>query len=582
MTEESPQTLTEALARAAEFPQTGLRLLDRRERARWLPWFEVEQQAREVAGGLRALGVAAGDRVALVFPTGAEFFAAFFGVLRGGAVPVPLYPPVRLGRLQEYHQRTAAILNAVGARLVLTDKQVRRLLGPTMLRADTELGCATLAELPFDKSPAYESAPDDLALIQFSSGTTTEPKPVALTHRAVLAQTRLLNQFWPDSVEIQHSGVSWLPLYHDMGLIGCVFPALERPAILTLLPPEVFVARPALWLRAISRYRATVSPAPNFAYGLCVEKVRDADLNGVDLSCWRVALNGAESIAPRVLQDFQARFRRWGLRPEALTPVYGLSEAALAVTFSALDRPFRRVSFSRRELAAEGRAKESDEGTDLVSVGRPLPGFELQIRGPAGEVLAERSVGRLWVRGPSLMQGYFGRPDLTTRVLQQGWLDTGDLGFLLDGELFLTGRAKDLIIHRGRNYPPADLEQALVGVPGFRAGCCAAVAFLPEEGDRECLVLLVERHRQATAAALGELERRCRERVLARVGLELDEVVVLTPGTLPRTSSGKIRRSEALKRYREQTMTPPEPVNALRLAKAMVRSGTALRRSRRA
>ncbi len=298
-------TMNQLLERAAVSSGGGLRILDRKGRSHWLPWSEIHDRARSAAGRILASGIAPGQQVALVYPTCAGFFDAFFGALLAGAVPVPFYPPVRLGRLDQYHERTAAMLRAVDARLVLAENQVRRFLGPAIEGAQPEFGCRTLDELPQAQPSSKPVGADDLALVQFSSGTTVDPKPVALSHRAAVAQTMRLNGFWLDGNGVVHSGLSWLPLYHDMGLIGCVFPALERGATLTLIPPELFVARPAAWLRAISRYRATVSPAPNFAYGLCVDRVRDDELEDVDLSSWRVALNGAEPVAAEVLRRFQ-------------------------------------------------------------------------------------------------------------------------------------------------------------------------------------------------------------------------------------------------------------------------------------
>jgi acyl-CoA synthetase (AMP-forming)/AMP-acid ligase II len=607
-------TLNQALDRAAALAGGGLRLLDRDERERFLPWAELRRRALDVGGRLAALGVGRGERVALVFPTGEGFFDAFFGVLAAGAVPVPLYPPVRLGRLGEYHRRTAAQIAAAGARLVLADRRVRRLLGETAALARPALGCRTLDSLPPAEplaAPA-EVAAGELALVQFSSGTTVEPKPVALTHRAAMAQAAILNGFWPNRDGVRASGVSWLPLYHDMGLLGCVFPALELPTVLTLLPPEAFIARPALWLRAISRYRAVVSPAPNFAYALCTARVRDEELEGVDLSSWRVALNGAEAVAPRALRAFGDRFARWGLRAEALTPVYGLSEAALAVTFSDLDRPFSTGRFDRAALAAGRAAHPDPEGIELPSLGRPLPGFAVAVlpeedgeaageappaiastpprpadgiepepRGePPAPPLPEGRVGRVWVAGPSLMAGYLGLPDASAEVLRDGWLDTGDLGFLLGGELYLTGRAKDVIVLRGRNHAPEELEHAVAGIPGARPGCAVAASWLPEGEDAERLLLFVETARGAAEAERAALPAACREAALAATGLEPDGVIVLAPGTLPRTSSGKLRRRETLRRHLAGELNPPDPVNPVRLAGALARSQLAFARAR--
>ncbi|MFL6195715.1 MAG: fatty acyl-AMP ligase [Thermoanaerobaculia bacterium] len=569
------ETVLDWLAAAGRHPEGGLRFVDRAERAEWFGWAQVRERALGVCGGLRALGVERGDRVALIFPTGIEFFDAFFGVLLAGAVPVPLYPPVRLGRMDEYLHRTARMLERSGSRLVLVDSRVRRLLGEAIAEARPGLGCRTLADLPRGAGEPVPVAAGDLALIQFSSGTTVDPKPVALSQRAVVAQTEILSGFWEDTDELRHSCVSWLPLYHDMGLIGCVFPALQRDGTLTLLGPELFVARPGLWLRALSRYRGTISPAPNFAYSLCVTRVPDSELEGVDLSGWLTALNGAESVAPSVLRAFCDRFARWGFRPEALTPVYGLSEAALAVTFSELDQPFRTERFDREALARDGAARVDAEGREVVSVGRPVPRFRLRIVDEAGSDLPDGRVGRVWVEGPSLMDGYLGDPEATARALRDGWLDTGDLGFLHDGHLYLTGRAKDVVILRGRNYAPDEIERAVEGVPGVRAGCVVAASWLPEDAPGEVLALFVETSRSARPGELEALPEACREAVLGATGLAVDRVVTLAPGTLPRTSSGKLRRGETLRLHLADELTPPEPVTPLRIAGAMARSSLA-------
>ena len=579
MTESS--TLVGLLETAAESPECGLRFVDRHEEVRKFAWPEILLRARRVAGGLQEAGVVRGDRVALIYPTCPEFFDAFFGILLTGAAPVPLYPPVRLGRLDEYAGRTAAMLMAVNARMVLADARVRRLLGPALERARPELGCRTTATLPTAMPTPVRVEADDLALVQFSSGTIVDPKPVALSHRAVVAQTRCLNSFWPDGDGVVHSGASWLPLYHDMGLIGCVFPALERGAALTLIPPEVFVARPAVWLRTISRFGSTVSPAPNFAYGLCVDKIRDEEMEGVDLGSWRVALNGAEPVAPQVLRGFQKRFGRWGFRPEALTPVYGLSEATLAVTFSDINRLFTSRRFDRDALADSGRAVEDPSGIEIVSVGRPLPGFVLRIVDDEDHDLEQGRVGRVLVRGPSMMEGYLGRPLATAEALHDGWLNTGDLGFVAGGELYITSRCKDVLILRGRNHSPVEVEYAVNEVEGVRTGCAAAASYLPEGADGEVLIVFVEAAAETSEVRYPGIADVVARVVRAAAGLDPDYVEVLPPGTLPRTSSGKIRRLEALRQWLGGELAPPAPVTPLRLAGAVLRSSLAMARSRR-
>lgn len=527
-------TIQRAL-QAAAASGLGLQFVDVSGRERALPFSALRESAARTAGALRDLGVRPGHRVAIVLPTGEAFMDAFFGALFAGAIPVPLYPPVRLGRLEEFHHRTAAMLGACGASIVLSDARISRLLGVAVARARPALG---LHAVHPGKALEEPGAPEDVALIQFSSGTTVDPKPVALTHHNVLSNVAAIETVIPP--DAAQAGVSWLPLYHDMGLIGCLLLAVHRPGPLTLLAPETFLARPALWLRAISRQRATVSVAPNFAYGLCLRRIRDEEMEGVDLSSWRFALNGAEPVAPIVLRRFAERFSRYGFDPAAMMPVYGLSEAALAVTFT---RPGAGTRIERRG------------NRDLASVGAPLPGFDVEVRS-----------GRIFVRGPSVMKGYFGNAAASEEALRGGWLDTGDLGFEKDGELFVSGRAKDVIVLRGANYAPQEFEDALDGIAGVRPGCSVAVG-VPTEGGEE-LALLVE---QSGSIDPDDVIARVTE----RAGIRPHAVHLLAPGTLPRTSSGKLRRSEALRQLLAGELRPPRAVTLLHLAKEMARSALA-------
>lgn len=557
MTATPPTTLTAALDHAAAMA-VPLGFIDRRERRAETTWSDVRDRAHAVAGGLAELGVAPGDRVGIVYPTGADFFHALFGILVAGAVPVPLYPPVRLGRVDDYRRRTLSLLARVDATALLAGRRVARILGD----GDGDdagdgdafgppLGVHGVAELAgvgpsADRKIAHRTRPEDLALIQYTSGTTAEPKPVALSHRALVAQVAALDRLWPATDESEHRGLSWLPLYHDMGLVGCVFVAVARPGPLTLLPPELFIARPAAWLRAISATRATVSPAPGFAFGHCVEEVRDGELEGVDLSSWRFALCGAETLVPEVLERFARRFSPWGFRREALTPGYGLAEAALAVTVSRPGREPLGRRFSRAGLATEGRVVEDPAGVEIASVGKPLQGFAVEVRDKNRKPVGVGVVGRVWVRGPSLMDGYLGDPEATRKALADGWLDTGDRGFLLDGELYLTGRDRDVLILRGRNHSPEEVERVVGRLPGVTAGGAAAVSYLSSKDKSERLIVFIESEQKRDRRALGAA---CGREILAAIGLVADEVVVLAPGDLPRTSSGKIRRQAALERY---------------------------------
>ena len=547
--------------------EAGLVFVDRRERETPLPWTQLRNEAKKIAAGLRLKGVLPGERVALVYRTEPDFFRAFFGCLYAGAVPTPMYPPVRLGRLELYHSRSAKMLQGAEAVLVLASPSIRKLLGRCVKEANPRLGCLTLDDLDA-KAPLLSEIPfSKLGLVQFSSGTTNQPKPVALSHEALLIQGQVildeLQTNYPDQTKAL-CGVSWLPLYHDMGLIGCVIPALlHQQAKLVLIRPEDFIGRPALWLRALSRHRAIISPAPNFAYGLCAQRIQDKDLDGVDLSNWRVALNGAEAVHEHTVQAFTDRFSPFGFREDAMTPVYGLSEAALAVCFS--------------DFKARYTAHTDANGTEHISLGTPLPGFKVEIRDTAGSPVGEGESGAIWIQGPSLMEGYLNQPEATAAALVDGWLNTGDMGCLINGELSVIGRTKDILIFNGRNYAPAPIEGSLVDLPGLREGCVAAISVA--HGDSERLVVLVEHTAKATSDELEALPGLCVKRVLEEHSLQ-SECVLLQPGTLPRTSSGKIRRAAARKQLLEETLLAPENMGPLKILGALWESRRSMPRAK--
>ena len=570
-------TLVHALEAASRDP-SGVTFVGLDEREAFLPWGEVFLRAARAGEALRELGVGPGDRVAIVLRTGPAFLDALLGAWWCGAVPVPLYPPVRLGRMEEYLAATARMMTVSGARLVVSAGGTRRLLGPAVEQAAPPLGCVDAERLGAAGGAGaalHLPGPGDLGLVQFSSGSTVDPKPVALTHGALRAMVdALVAETRPDRG--RDALVSWLPLYHDMGLIGCLLAAATYPGPLVLIAPEHFLARPALWPRAVARHRGTISAAPSFAYAYVADRVRPADLEGLSLACWRLALDGAEPVSAEAMRRFAARLSPHGLDAGALVPVYGLSEAALAVTFSRPGRALRGLQLDPVRLAREGEVVPGDR--EVVSVGRPVAGVEVALRGRGGEELSQGRLGRIWVRGPALMRGYLGDEAATRRALRDGWLDTGDLGFVEGGELYVHGRAKDVIVVRGANHAPEEFEAPLQAVAGLRPGCAVAVGAPSAEG--EALVLLAERARGAGGdpAAIAEQARRA---VLEATGVAPAEVRLLAPGTLPRTSSGKLRRGEALRRLQAGTLSPPERVGALRLAHMAVRSRRAYARARR-
>ena len=560
------ETLDEMLDAAAH---SGERLffVSKDETDRQIPMADIQRHARSVAAGLADCGVRTGDRVALVLPTGPEFVACFFGALRVGAIPVPLYPPVRLGKLDEYHHRTAAMLRTVQAALVVTDERIRPLLGIAVRNAAPRLGCVVASGLSRpagdDTNPEIDleikNTAEHVALIQFSSGTTHDPKPVALTHKNLLFNLATIADYHTSEGSPEPVGVTWLPLYHDMGLIGNLLTAFYRPGPLVLLPPELFLAVPAAWFRAISRHRGTYTTAPNFAFGLCLKRIRDDELDDVDLSCWTLCLNGADLISADVQRRFSERFGHWGFDASAFTPAYGLAEAAVAVTLKPVHSMFKTIAAAGGTVASAGVVELGSK--ELVSTGRPLAGVEIDIRAEDSRPVPENRVGRIFVRGPNVMAGYFERTDLTAQVMHNGWLDSGDLGFIHDGELFVCGRAKDTVIIRGANHAPQDFEAALDGLGGVRTGCAVAVGYVPFDADDEALAMLVETIADAPPSLASDVAAR----VLESTGIAVSHVELLAPGTLPRTSSGKLRRGEARAQWLAGTLSPPRKVSVLRL-----------------
>jgi len=507
--------------------------------------------AREIAAGLLARGAPPGSRVALMLPTGLDFFAAFYGALYAGCVPVPLYPPARPAQLEEHLRRIAGILANAGALWFVADPRARAFAHALSGKCPTLAGIVTVAELaaPAAAAPLPALTAGDLAFIQYTSGSTGDPKGVALTHVNLLANIRALRQAaraTPADVF-----VSWLPLYHDMGLIGAGMGSMVIGFPLVLMSPLAFLARPVRWLEVISRHRGTLSAAPNFAYEICANKLTDGELAGLDLSRWRMACNGAEAVSPVTLERFAARLAPYGLRREALAPVYGLAECSVGLAFPPPGRGPRIDLVDRRALADEGLAQPVGDdlhGAQAVpGCGHALPGHAIRIVDAAGRELPERRVGRIQFRGPSATAGYFEHPAATAKLFDGDWLNTGDLGYLADGELFVTGREKDIIIRGGHNIHPQELEEAVGRVAGVRAGNVVAFAATDPRAGTERLVVLAETRAatEAHARIRAEVERLAAE----LTGLPADDVVLAPPGTVLKTSSGKLRRAACRTAY---------------------------------
>ena len=527
-----------------------------------LTFGDLWRDAQATAAGLRDRGVAAGDAVAIMLPTGREFFAAFYGSWLAGAVPVPLYPPARPSQLEDHLGRVAGVLANAQARVLLTVDRARPLAQLLRGRAPTLRTVATVAEvsIPGGALPSVGHAGETTALLQYTSGSTGDPKGVVLSHANLIASLRAM---WrASSVTPADVFVSWLPLYHDMGLIGACLGSLYVGFPLMLMSPLAFLARPVRWLQAIDRYRATISAGPNFAYELAVSKIDDEDLAGLDLSCWRLAFNGAEPVSATTLERFCARFgRRCGFRASALMPVYGLAEASLGVTFPPPGRGLLIDRVDRQALLREGRAAHAppDDPSPLrvVSNGLPLPGHEVRIVDEMGLEVGERTQGRVEFRGPAATVGYFNNPAATRKLWHGSWLVSGDLGYLAAGELYLTGREKDLIIRRGFNLHPQELEAAVAELPGVRKGGVVVFPASDPGGGTERLVIVAEtrvRERDERTRLQTEIGRLASE----LLGVPADDVMLAPPRTVLKTSSGKLRRTACRDLY-EQGFLGREP-----------------------
>ena len=521
----------------------------------------LAEAARNTAQGLIERDVVPGDRIALMLPTGRDFFVAFFAILYAGAVPVPIYPPMRLSQLEEHLRRQAGILGNAGARMLITVPEARG--AAALLQAQVE--SLTAVESVAGLSPRGEAMqlplPNEAstALIQYTSGSTGDPKGVVLTHANLLSNIRAMGQAM--EATSADTFVSWLPLYHDMGLIGAWLGCLYFAVPLYVMSPLSFLVRPESWLWAIHRFRATLSVAPNFAYELCLNKIDDERLKGLDLSCLRMTLNGAEPVSIPTLRRFTERFAQYGFRPDAMAPVYGLAENSVGLAFPppgrmpVIDR-VDREALTRRGIAEPAKAN-GQHPLEIVSVGLPISGNEVRIVDEMAVELGDRHEGRLEFRGPCATSGYF-RNEAKTRELIHGcWYDSGDRAYMAGGEIFITGRIKDIIIRGGRNFYPQEIEEAIAEIKGIRKGCVAVFGVTDDASGTERLIVVAET-RETNPAALTALQERARQVVSDIAGTPPDDVVLAPPQAVPKTSSGKIRRTAARELYETGRLGAPQ------------------------
>jgi acyl-CoA synthetase (AMP-forming)/AMP-acid ligase II len=592
-------TVLHAFAAAAKLEEkTGITLLNDDDE---LPeehrsYKKLYDQSKVMAAGLVKLGVKRGDRVLLVLPTGFEFVLAFFAAQRLGAIPVGSYPPALLEKAEVALERIQHIAAHSQASVCVTNRLLLPLLGSLGRSASSVQAIASVESLLETRAAAVPKARAqgrDPAFIQYTSGSTGHPKGVLLSHDNLVSNIHAAGL----GLQVNRKDVivSWLPLYHDMGLIGGLLFAFYWRLPCVLLSPNAFLLQPARWLWAIHHHKGTLSPSPNFGYGLCTRRVRPRDRAGLDLSSWRCALNGAEPVNLRTVDEFVAAFGPHGFRRETMYPVYGLAESTVAVTFPSPGEKIHARTVDRIALASgfvrdvqvpasgEASAPGADLGdgpgnapasraATLVGCGRAVPGHEVGVVDAEGGAVRPGEVGHILVRGPSLMQGYFEDPKATRAILRDGWLWTGDLGFLDEsGTLFITGRAKDIIIVRGKNYYAEDVERVAERVDGVRQSGSVAFAVYDEASASDLVVVVCE------SKVTDEHERErvvveLSDKVSAECGLSVDEVVLVPPGTLPKTSSGKRQRALCRQRYLEGTLLAKK-ASRLRLALVFVRSG---------
>jgi fatty-acyl-CoA synthase len=504
---------------------------------RRIPFAELSVLTRELARRWAGLGVRRGDRVVLIVADEYEFATLFLSALRAGITAVPIYPPFRASEMDAWPGVLRRVCTAAGASRCVVSGPLRDFV------ATAELDCPldTYEDLlAAPEGTAEDPRPDDLAFLQFSSGSTGTPKAAAVSHRALVANALAIAEGLATDGTVDRA-VSWLPMYHDMGLVGFLLTPLIDQVPVWYLPPLAFGRDPLGWLRLISTIGGTIAFAPNFAYGLVARRAKPDLLEQLDLSAWRIAGCGAEPVHAETLLSFQNMFAAAGFRDTAFMPAYGLAESTLAVSLYPRDTRLATLAVDAEVLAEHGRVQTPTEQSrvlELVACGPPVSTTEVQVRDAAGQALPEGVEGELVLRGPSLADGYFGDEARTDEVWQDGWLHSGDRGFLHCGQIYVTGRIKDVIVINGRNYHPQDIERATLDVPGVRIGNVAALAV--RSGHTEGVRVVVSSRTRRDPA---ELRQEVKNAVGGQMGLVVTDVVLVAE-ELPKTSSGKLRRAE--------------------------------------
>jgi len=550
---DSAQTLTEALEYHAQRQPERLTVHLYEEGAeKSLTYRALWDGALLYGARLAEAGVTPGQTVAIMLPTCREYLFCFYGVLLAGGIPVPLYPPARLATIEDHMTRHIGILKSAGASVMVTISEAKALAW--LLRAQVESLRAVMVPADFSGSAAeftpVRGAGGQIGFLQYTSGSTGSPKGVVLSHANLLANVRAMGKAARATTEDVF--VSWLPLYHDMGLIGGCFATMYLGFPVVLMSPLAFLSRPSQWLRAIHRHRGTISGGPNFSYELCLRRIPEEELEALDLASWRFAFNGAEPVSADTITAFEQRFAKYGLRKNVVSPVYGLAEASVGLAFTPPGEPWQVDLIDRDWLSRSGEAalaRPNDRSPlKVVSCGSAIPDHDLRVVDAAGLELPDRSEGRLQFRGPSSTTGYYRNPEATRELFDGEWVNTGDRAYLSEGNLYLTGREKDVIIRGGRNISPYELEEAVGDLAGIRSGCVAIFGSMDAASGTERVVVLAET-READPSRHAAIKRKINELAVSLIGAPLDDIVLAPPQSVPKTSSGKIRRLAARDYY---------------------------------
>jgi fatty-acyl-CoA synthase len=535
-------TLVSAMARLRRGPGRGFTFVGRDREERFFAYEALESEAWRRAAFLQERGLKKGDRAALVIAEPEDFVLSFLGCAVAGVVPVPVYPRASFKNADGYVEILAHVVRTSGARAVLCmegNRDVVERIGEHGAAPEHVLAVesAFTGTAPSFSTPTIDER--DLCFLQFTSGSTNKPKGVTVTHRNLVANaSAFLGPHGLDRND-DDKGVSWLPLFHDMGLIGFVLGTLVKDIPVVLLPTETFARSPGLWLETITKHRGTITYAPNFAYQLVTKRVKDKQLEELELSSVRVAGCGAEPIRAATLKEFAQKFAPAGFRSTAFLPSYGMAESTLAITFHPVGTEMV-VDVVDAEAMKDGVARPADASTrtplEVVSCGVGFPEHEVRVVDEQGQPLPERRVGQVIARGPSVTEGYFENAEATAEALKDGWLQTGDLGYVADGNLYICGRLKDLIIIRGANHYPQDLEWSVGDLEGVRRG--NVVAFSVMRDGTEELVIAAEANRADAERLRTEVARKIQQ----EFGLSPAHVAICAVGALPKTSSGKAQR----------------------------------------